>query len=614
MKKASVKLVNMLDPEVEIETIANGSIIVRSPRSIDSYPDSQSEWLIKWANQTPDRVFIADRASSDGSWRKLSYKEFLDQIQSIGQALLDRNLSGERPVAILSDNGIDNALLLFAAMHVGIPVVPISPAYSLMSKDFGKLRFIIKLVKPGLVFAQDGTKFGHALSSVEFGDAEIVVSTSLPDGIEVTSFDTLASVSPRESVDEAFSKVGPDTVAKILFTSGSTGQPKGVINTQRMLCSNQVAMSQVWTFLKERPPVTVDWLPWNHTFGGNHNLNMMLCNGGTIYVDSGKPATGLIEQTVANLKEISPTIYYNVPRGYDMLLPYLEKDEELRQSFFGDMDILFYAAAALTQNAWERLEQQSESVIGKRVMMLAGWGATETSPDCTQVYWPIQKAGVIGLPIPGTELKLVPNEGKLEIRVRGPNVTPGYWKRDDLTEDAFDEDGFYCIGDAAKFEDKNDPKKGIIFDGRVSENFKLSSGTWVFVGGLRTEVVSASPNIIQDAVITGHDREALGLLIFPNVAGCRMLCRNLKEEVSLAELIQMGNVQDPLKAAIKNYNMDNPASSTRISRALMMEEPPSIDAGEITDKGYLNQRAVLARRADLIDKLYSEDQSVIIFE
>ena len=614
MKNASVKLVNMLDPEVEIETIANGSIIVRSPRSIDSYPDSQSEWLIKWANQTPDRVFIADRASSDGSWRKLSYKEFLDQIQSIGQALLDRNLSGERPVAILSDNGIDNALLLFAAMHVGIPVVPISPAYSLMSKDFGKLRFIIKLVKPGLVFAQDGTKFSHALSSVEFGDAEIVVSTSPPDGIEVTSFDTLASVSPRESVDEAFSKVGPDTVAKILFTSGSTGQPKGVINTQRMLCSNQVAMSQVWTFLKERPPVTVDWLPWNHTFGGNHNLNMMLCNGGTIYVDSGKPATGLIEQTVANLKEISPTIYYNVPRGYDMLLPYLEEDEVLRRSFFGDMDILFYAAAALTQNAWERLEQQSESVIGKRVMMLAGWGATETSPDCTQVYWPIQKAGVIGLPIPGTELKLVPNEEKLEIRVRGPNVTPGYWKRDDLTEDAFDEDGFYCIGDAAKFEDKNDPKKGIIFDGRVSENFKLSSGTWVFVGGLRTEVVSASPNIIQDAVITGHDREALGLLIFPNVAGCRMLCRNLKEEVSLAELIQMGNVQDPLKAAIKNYNMDNPASSTRISRALMMEEPPSIDAGEITDKGYLNQRAVLARRADLIDKLYSEDQSVIIFE
>ena len=614
MKDASVKLVNMLDPEVEIETIGNGSIILRSPSSIDSYPDSQSEWLMKWANQTPERVFIADRASSDGSWLKLSYKEFLDQIRSIGQALLNRNLSGERPVAILSDNGVDNALLLFAAMHVGIPVVPISPAYSLMSKDFGKLRFIIKLVKPGLVFVQDGTKFGHALSSVEFGDAEIVVSTNPPDGIEVTSFDTLTSVSPGERVDEAFSKVGPDTVAKILFTSGSTGQPKGVINTQRMLCSNQVAMSQVWTFLKERPPLTVDWLPWNHTFGGNHNLNMMLCNGGTIYVDSGKPAAGLIEQTVANLKEISPTIYYNVPRGYDMLLPYLEKDEELRQSFFGDMDILFYAAAALTQNAWERLEQQSVSVIGKRVMMLAGWGATETAPDCTQVYWPIQKAGVIGLPIPGTELKLVPNEEKLEIRVRGPNVTPGYWKRDDLTEAAFDEDNFYCIGDAARFEDKNDPKKGIIFDGRVSENFKLSSGTWVFVGGLRTEVVSASPNIIQDAVITGHDREALGLLIFPNVVGCRMLCRNLKEEVPLAELIQMGNVQDPLKAAIKNFNMDNPASSTRISRALMMEEPPSIDAGEITDKGYLNQRAVLARRADLIDKLYSEDQSVIIFE
>ena len=499
-------------------------------------------------------------------------------------------------------------------MHVGIPVVPISPAYSLMSQDYGKLRGIIEPVKPGLIFVQDGYKFVKAISSLELGDAEIVVSTNPPGGINnVALFDTLCSVSPKQAVDKAFSKVGPDTIAKILFTSGSTGQPKGVINTQRMLCSNQVAMSQVWTFLNDRPPITLDWLPWNHTFGGNHNLNMMLRNGGTMYVDAGKPAPGLIEQTVANLKEISPTIYFNVPRGYEMLLPYLEKDEELRQSFFADLDILFYAAAALTQNAWERLEKQSEATIGKRVMMVAGWGATETAPDCTHVYWPIERAGVIGLPIPGTELKLVPNEEKMEIRVRGPNVTPGYWKRDDLTEAAFDEDGFYCIGDAAKFADNNEPRKGIVFDGRVSENFKLSTGTWVFVGSLRTRVVSAAANIIQDAAIAGHDREFLGLLIFPNVAGCRMLCPELEHEDSIEKMLQSQKVVDALKVAIRNYNEHSFGSSTRIARALMMVDPPNIDAGEITDKGYLNQRAVLTRRADLVEKLYSDDPSVIVF-
>ena len=614
MAAAPVKSINLAEPGVEIEALAGGGMILRSPQTLAAYPASQSAWIEHWAEKTPDTVIVADRTGSDGAWRKVTYREFLEKVRCIGQALLNRGLSADRPVTLISDNSVDNALLVFGAMHVGIPAVPVSPAYSLMSQDFGKLKFIIELVTPGLVFAEDGAKFANALSSVDFEDAEIVVSTNPPEGREVTDFASLLATAPTDAVDKAAKRVTPDTISKILFTSGSTGQPKGVINTQRMLCSNQVAMSQVWTFLNDRPPVTVDWLPWNHTFGGNHNLNMMLRNGGTMYVDAGKPAPGIIEQTIANLKEISPTLYYNVPRGYDMLLPYLESDADLRDTFFKDLDVIFYAAAALTQSAWERLEAQSEASIGKRVMMLAGWGATETAPDCTHVHWPIEKAGVIGLPIPGCELKLIPNEEKMEIRVRGPNVTPGYWKRDDLTEEAFDEDGFYCIGDAARFEDPDEPKKGIVFDGRVSENFKLSSGTWVFVGGLRTDVVSAAAHIIQDAAIAGHNEEVLGLLIFPNVMGCRALCSDATEDTPVDEVLASEAVRSAFKDALQTYNQDNPGSSTRIARALLIAEPPNIDANEITDKGYLNQRAVLARRADLVEKLYSDDAEVILVD
>ena len=431
-------------------------------------------------------------------------------------------------------------------------------------------------------------------------------------GRPVTRLSELVHAEERPDLDAVHATVGPDTLAKILFTSGSSSDPKGVLTTHRMMCVNQVQMQVALPFLMDHAPRITDWLPWNHTFGGNHNLNMMLRNGGTMYVDGGKPAPGLLDQTVANLKEISPTIYYNVPRGFDMLLPYLEKDLDLRANFFKDLDVLFYAAAALTQNAWERLEAQSEAATGQRVMMLAGWGATETAPDCTHVHWHIEKAGVIGLPIPGCELKLISNEEKMEIRVRGANVTPGYWKRDDLTEAAFDEDGFYLIGDAARFEDPTDPKKGIVFDGRVSENFKLSSGTWVFVGGLRTHVVSAAASIIQDVAIAGQDKDALGILVFPNVVGCRALCSYISDDAPLADVIASPEVREALTVLLEAYNVEHQSSSTRIARALLMVEPPNIDANEITDKGYLNQRAVLARRAGLVKKLYSDDPEVLL--
>ena len=611
---APVKMISMASPEVEVENLGDGGVILRSPQPIGEYPDSQNAWLVAWAEETPDAIFVADRTGPNGEWRRVSYKDFLAQVKSIGQALLNRNLSVDRLVAILSDNAVDNALLLFGAMHVGIPVVPISPAYSLMSQDFGKLKYIIGMVSPGLVYVADGEKFGNALKAIDIGEVEIVVSENSPKSGKSTLFGDLLATEPTTDVDQAYAKVGPDTIAKILFTSGSTGQPKGVINTQRMLCSNQQAMAQCWSFVSEKPPVVVDWLPWNHTFGGNFVLNMTLRNGGTIYVDGGKPAPGIIEQTVANLKDISPTIYNNVPRGFDMLLPYLESDAELRESFFKNLDVIFYAAAALTQTVWERLEVLSEKATGQRVMMLSGWGSTETAPDNTIVYWPIKKAGVIGLPIPGTEIKLVPNEDKLEVRVRGPNIMPGYWKQEELTKEVFDEDGFYCIGDAARYEDPLDPRKGIVFDGRVSENFKLSTGTWVSVGNLRTAVVAAADNVIQDAVIAGHDRDEIGILVFPNIAGCRALCPDLAEEAPLDEVIEQPSVRQALVEGLQSHNINNPGSSTRIMRALIMTEPPNIDANEITDKGYMNQRAVLSRRAGMVEILFADTGGNIVIE
>jgi feruloyl-CoA synthase len=614
MADEPIKLVSMAEQGVVVEDIGGGGMILRSPQELGAYPDSQSDWIEEWAAKTPETTFVADRSGANGDWRRVNYADFFQQVKCIGQAVLNRGLSVDRPVMILSDASVNHALLNYGAMHVGVPVTPVSAAYSLMSQDFGKLKYILSVVTPGLIFVEDGSKFATALSSVDLGGAEVVVAQNPPDGMEVTAFDDLLSVTPTAAVDEAAAKVGPDTIAKFLFTSGSTGQPKGVINTQRMLCSNQQGIAQVWTFLEDHPPVTVDWLPWNHTFGGNHNINMMLRNGGTMYIDAGKPAPGLIEQTVANLNDISPTLYYNVPRGFDMLLPFMEKDPALRDNFFKDLDVIFYAAAALTQKAWERIESLSVESLGEKVMLVSGWGATETAPDCTHVHWPISKAGVIGVPIPGTELKLIPNEEKLEIRVRGPNVMPGYWKNEELTAEMFDEDGFYCIGDAVKFEDPDRPEKGIVFDGRVSENFKLSSGTWVFVGGLRTNVVNAVQNIIQDTAIAGQNEEELGILVFPNIAGCRALCLDLAADAPPSDVIASAEVRDALKAGLQAYNAEHPGSSTRIKRALLMDEPPNIDANEITDKGYLNQRAVIARREASVAKLYSDDDAVILID
>jgi feruloyl-CoA synthase len=610
--------VRFAEPAITAAEIPGGGVVLRSREELRPHAVHVGEWLVKWGEKAPDRVFVAERTASAaglGPWRRVTYAEALAATEAIGQALLERDLGPERPVVILSDNGVDFALLSLGAMRAGVPVAPVSPAYSLMSKDFVKLRYIFDLVRPGLVYAIDGRRFEPALRAIDLGGAEIAVSGNPPESLRATPFGDLVATRPGEAIKAA--RITPDTVAKILFTSGSTGEPKGVINTQRMLCSSQQALAQVWPFLDDegRPPILVDWLPWNHTFGGNHNFNMVLRSGGTLYIDSGKPAPGLIDITAVNYREISPTLVFNVPRGYDMLLPFLERDKELRDSFFRDLDLVHYAAAALPKHLWERLEKVSIEARGERVPMVSAWGSTETSPLATAVHFFIPGPGNIGVPVPGTEIKMVPSGDKLELRVRGPNVTPGYWKRPDLTAAAFDEDQFVKMGDAGKLAEPGAPSKGLVFDGRTSEDFKLSSGTWVHVGALRVAAVAAGAPVVQDMVLTGHDRDFIGALIFPSLAGCRSLCPEAGPDASLDDLIRRPAVRDHLAAALRAHNAAAPASSTRIQRALLLAEPPSIDAGEITDKGYINQRAVLTRRAPLVEALTAgSDPEILVLD
>ena len=596
--------------KVEVEELPGGGYILRSPVALESYPTSLCRYLIDWAEAAPERAFLVER-STEGGWNRISYRDALASARAIAQSLLNRGASIERPLMTLSGNSIETGLLQLAAMFAGVPIVPVSPAYSLMSNDFGKLRYVFDLIRPAILYASDRELFDRALAALDLRDVELVTKDSVPGTGGASDFAELAATTCTSDVDDALSRIGPDTVAKILFTSGSTDLPKGVINTHGMLCSNQQALAQVYPFITQRPPILVDWLPWNHTFGGNHNFNLVLRNGGTLYIDAGKPAPGMFEATVQNLREIAPTVYFNVPRGYQMLVPLLEQDADFRDHFFSNLDTVFYAAAALPQELWKRIEQLSIAALGEKIPLTSGYGMTESGPLATAVHFPIDHANNVGLPIPGTEIKMLPNNGKLELRLRGPNITPGYFKQDKLTRDAFDEDQFLITGDAGAFSDPDDVTKGLVFDGRVAEDFKLLTGSWVNTSAVRTAVVSACAEVIQDAVVTGHDRDDIGLLIIPNVAGIADLC-DVDPETKLTDLVNHSLVSECLRRNLMRYNTANPASSRRIARVMILCDPLDIDAGEITDKGYINQRAVLECRCKMVEQLYEMRGRTII--
>jgi feruloyl-CoA synthase len=604
--------VKLAPPSVDVEQRSTGETILRCGVPLAGVPRQLGDYLRKWAREAPERCFLAER-SADGDWHKLSYGEAAAKVDRIAQALLKRGHGPENPIAALCDNCINMGLLKLAAMQVGIPFLPISPAYSLLSEDFAKLKYVLTQFTPSLIYVPALAPFARALKAVSL-NAELVADTAHPDFPAAIAFDELTREPPGPLLDAAYAAIGPDTIAKILLTSGSTGMPKGVINTHGMMCANGVAVDQVWPFLPEKPPVLVDWLPWNHTFGTNFNFNQVLRHGGTMYIDAGKPAPGKIEITLRNLRELQPTLLYNVPRGFDVLLPAIGQDRSFARHLFEKLDIIFYAGAALPPHLRERLDAISLSTRGELIPILSSLGSTETAPVATLVHWRATASAGVGLPIPGVEIKLVPEGEKLEFRVRGHNVTPGYYRQPELTRQAFDDEGFFKLGDAVQFVDPDNPSAGLLFDGRVSENFKLSSGTWVHVGELRIAAISAAAPMIQDAVVAGHDRDEVGLLAFPNLDGCRKVCG--EATASIHDIVRSPALHARLRTALAEFNRHNLGSSRRVRRVLLMIEPPSIDGNEITDKGYINQRAVLARRAALVDRLYSDDvpPDVVIVE
>jgi feruloyl-CoA synthase len=615
LEKPGFRKIEWLKRDIDVERRPDGVIVLKSRIPLQAYEKHIPASLAKWARQAPERTWLAQRTGADRQWRKLSYGEAKRLVDGLTQGLLNLGLGPGRPVAILSGNSIEHALMTQAAMQARFPAAPVSPAYSLMSQDHAKLKYLFGLIKPAVVMVQDGPTFEKALKALDLTGVTIVHVARPSDGIESVSFADLAATPVTGDVEQSIAKITPETVGKLLFTSGSTGMPKAVINTQEMMCANAAMMMQVRPREPDGPVSTVlDWMPWNHTMGGNAAFNPILIDGGTLYIDDGRPMPGQLEETIRNLREVSPTYYANVPAGYAALAAAMEKDDALCRSFFKNLSIMAYGGARLPDDLYDRMQALAVRTTGERIVFYTGWGSTETAPTATGTYWDTERVGLIGLPFPGVELKMVPCGSKYELRLRGINVTPGYFGQPELTSKMFDEEGFYCIGDAGIFIDEKDPLKGIIFAGRVVEDFKLTTGTFVHVGSLRTDAIAAATPAVHDALVAGQDRPFIALLAWPNLHACRQIVGN--PDASYEDVVRHPAVIACLKRGLEAHNAATTGSSMRIARAMLMVEPPSIDGNELTDKGYINQRAGLERRAALVEKLYAEKpgEDVIVLQ
>ncbi|ALS61556.1 feruloyl-CoA synthase [Pandoraea norimbergensis] len=601
-------------PDIERDVRADGSFVIRSRATLGEFSRSPADWLVQWAGRTPDATFVAERwfGGADegrGLWRRVTYGEALTAARGIGQALLDLDVPRDRPVVILSDNSVNHALLVLGAMMAGRQTAIVSSVYSRIARDMSKLHGILARLDPALIYVEDGETYARALDGAPVRCPVVATHNGRPGWLR---FDDLASTHATVALDAAFAQVVPDDTAKLLLTSGSTGKPKIVVNTHRMLAANQQMIAQCWQFIDNAAPVVVDWLPWSHTFGANHNFHMALRNGGAFYVDDGRPVPELIGRSVESLRDVSPTLHFNVPKGFEALAPYLESDDDFAARFFDRLQVLFYAAASLPPAVWQRFERLAARHCREGSALpffTSAWGATETAPLITSVHFPIPGAGNIGVPAPGNELKFVPNGDKLEMRVRGPSVFRRYAGDEQATADAFDDEGFYRTGDAGRLSDPGNPNAGVIFDGRVSEDFKLTSGTWVSVGALRLRAVSALAPLASDVVITGHDRDEIGLLIFPSPA-LRKTAGDATAQHTGKLLASHEAVRALIQQALAGLAEDA-GTSQRAARAAILSSPPSLEQGEITDKGYVNQRAVLNLRAEDVARLYSDCTSVI---
>ncbi|MEY2677569.1 MAG: hypothetical protein RLZ00_261 [Pseudomonadota bacterium] len=592
---------------VEVRDGPSGTHYLKAEQALQNYPDRMTDRLRHWAEQAPERTLFARRVKqadgSFGDWHHISYQEAWSTARNIAQGLIDRGLNAERPVAILSENSLEHALLALGCMLAGVPFVPTSPPYSLVSVDYDKLKHVLKTVTPGLVFAQD-ERYAKAIAATVGEDVEVVMHSGNVADRNITSFAQLCAIPATDAVDHAMAATGPDTIVKFLFTSGSTKLPKAVINTNRMCCANQQQMSQSMPVLTETPLVLVDWLPWNHTFGGNHNFGMVVYHGGTLYIDDGKPTPALIGETLRNLREIAPTVYFNVPTGYEAIANAMKTDDALRKNFLSRVKMFFYAGAALAQPIWDSLYESEEREIGERIVMTSGLGMTESGPFGLFVTNPNVRAGDLGLPTPGLELKLIDMDGKTEVRYRGPNITPGYWRAPTETTEAFDEDGFFKTGDAVKWIDETDVHLGLKFDGRIAEDFKLATGTFVSVGPLRGKIIAAGAPYIQDVVLTGLNMKEVGAMVFPTPR-VRELA-GLPDTAPLADVLAAPAVLAHMQKVMNELAASSTGSANRIARMCLLAEAPTIDKGEITDKGSINQRAVLHHRADTVAALHED--------